>query len=139
MDTRRFYEATLTQAETSSQPWRRNRRSVGEFFRNLLEPRMAGESESRSGHAQHRGEDAFDVRHGLRSVLLLLLLLAVFDRQAERAGMLAVEGLFHRDDQRGIAGVIDEHGGPRHRLQRDPVRARAHRQRGDDREVDNEE
>lgn len=112
---------------------------MDEFFRSFLEPRVAGENESRGGHAQHRGEDAFDVGYGLRRLLLLLLLLAVLDRQAERAGMLPVERLFHRDDQRGIMGVFDEHRSPGHGLQDHKMRARAHRQRGDHREVGKEE
>ena len=71
---------------------------MDEPFRSLLKPRVAGENESRSGHAQHRREDAFDVRHGLGSLLLLLLLSRFPGRETERTRMLTVEGFFHCDD-----------------------------------------
>ena len=60
---------------------------------------------------------------------LLFRLLALDDLEAERAGMVAVEGAFNRLDQRTFLQVIRQHLRPGNGLQHQPMRAGRHQQR----------
>ena len=60
-------------------------------------------------------------RERLRVVFFLFL--TFLDRQAQRAGMLPIEGFFHGFRDAVFTQVADQHAGPRHALQHCPVQA----------------
>lgn len=94
--------------EAGNQPWK-----APNLRRRCHEPCFGHEHRFKLFHRLHRE----------RLGVVLFLLLTFFHCKAQRAGMLAIEGLFHRLGHADLIEVRKEHARPRHALQNSPVHA----------------
>jgi hypothetical protein len=109
---------------------------IDEVGTELRDERLRVVGGSGGRRQRHTTELAKEVGHSFkllrwRSLFPLLFLLpAVADLEAERAGMLAIEGLGHGIAPRLALGKVHQHASPRHGLEHEPIAAAHDERRG---------